>query len=540
MAPTTLTGYGGVGEIGGNAFRLSDGKSDLWLDFGKRFGTDHLVERNGLRPGWNDYYDQYLKPRSFRYIQDLVALGLIPDRLDLYREDLGGARGDGLPAAVIVSHAHQDHCGLIGLLRPDIPIVTTATSKAILQSIERTGGYDPEGEFLEPRMKGKLGRTKDGALSARPAYKTGPSRPFQTPEGLGWSIEGHPVDHSIPGAAGYVVSWTNGSLAYTGDFRLHGRGRQLSERFIQRIAQVDYLVSEGTNVHGSADGGGHGHSHKSTDNEATVEARIEEEVRRADSKPGTGFAGIGYPPRDLDRFQSILLAARRLGRRFVITTKQAHLLKTMQAAGADVPDPFQPSSGICVYLDAGGRGTILHQGKGVVPVAGPDLRVTDQTVSDAEYERLLMLDYPDWEAPIVEAARKAGNAVSARDVAGDANHYLFSINFWSIKELFDIFPEKSAANGLYIHSSTQPFNDDMESSNRKLNRWLRAFNLQRADTHVSGHLGQADLEWALDEIRPRHLIPVHSQHPDITASRYEARTGQKAILPAYNTPVALD
>ncbi|HLF16102.1 MAG TPA: MBL fold metallo-hydrolase, partial [Candidatus Thermoplasmatota archaeon] len=66
----TLTGYGGVGEIGGNAFLLDDGRTRLFLDFGKRFG--------GKGSGWGDYFDEFLKPRTFRYVQDLMALGLVP------------------------------------------------------------------------------------------------------------------------------------------------------------------------------------------------------------------------------------------------------------------------------------------------------------------------------------------------------------------------------------------------------------------------------------------------------------------------------
>jgi ribonuclease J len=532
----TLTGYGGVGEIGGNAFRLADGRSELWLDFGKRFGADRLVESRGLRPGWNDYFDQYLRPRNFRYVHDLMALGLIPARPDLYRQDLGGAHGPAPAAAVVLSHPHQDHCGLIGLLKPSVPVIATPAAQRILASMEETGGNDPEGEFLHPRMKGRLGRTKDGDVTARPLYKTGPARSFGAPELDGWSVEPHAVDHSIPGAAGYVVSWAGGSLAYTGDFRLHGRDRHLSERFVERIQGVDVLVTEGTNVHGGE--GGHGHE-KSTDREESVEATIEHRIREADARGGPRFVGVGYPPRDLDRFHSILRASRRVGRRFAITLKQAHLLDSMRAHDDSIPDPFNPGSGICVYLDAGRRGTILHRGRGSVPVADPSLNVVDVAVDDAAYRELLLADYPGWEGDVVTRATQGGTAVCALDIGAEPAAYVFSINYWTIKELFDIFPDPAKAGGLYIHSQTQPFNDDMEASDRKLERWLRCFRLERANTHVSGHLGPEDLDWVLDLVRARTLVPVHSLHPDLTASRYEARTGMKAMLPSYGAEMHL-
>jgi len=34
----TVTGYGGVGEVGGNKFLLEDGEMRLFLDFGITFG----------------------------------------------------------------------------------------------------------------------------------------------------------------------------------------------------------------------------------------------------------------------------------------------------------------------------------------------------------------------------------------------------------------------------------------------------------------------------------------------------------------------
>src|SRR5687768_9762862 len=109
---TTLTGYGGVGEIGGNAFLLEDDDTRLLLDIGRRFGASDVKETWDQafrrRPGFGDYFDAFLKARSFAAARDLMALDLVPPLPTLYRTDLGGQAGPAPVDAILVSHAHQD------------------------------------------------------------------------------------------------------------------------------------------------------------------------------------------------------------------------------------------------------------------------------------------------------------------------------------------------------------------------------------------------------------------------------------------------
>lgn len=544
---TTLTGYGGVGEIGGNAFLLESSvgpsggsgtgrTSRLLLDFGKRFGTDQRVETHGTQPGWNDYFDDYLKPRGFRYVSDLVDVGILPARPEWYRQDLGGsAIAHGLDG-VIVSHAHMDHAGMIGLLKPDIPIMSSSASRAVLASIQVTGQGPPEADFIETKAKGRVGRDKDGALTVRPKMADGPMRAWETEARLeagGWTVTQLGVDHSIPGAQATIVEGPDGTLCYTGDFRLHGRGKHLSEKLVERAGGVNILVAEGTNVHR-----GHRDHAKQTDMEITVEATIEQLVQREMGKVGqrSGFIGISYPPRDLDRFQSIHAVAKRIGRRFAISVKQAHLIDSLRRDGGrdDLPDPRTDMS-LAVYFEAANKGLLLES-PDAVPVAESDLSVRPVDARGGDvFAKLIESEYPVWMRPYLSCPTFVGPL----DVRREPQAFLLSISFWSITELFDIFPDRAKANGLYIHSQTQPFNDDMLQDRRKLMRWLTAYNLEFAQTHVSGHLDQKGLEWVLDAIRPRTLVPVHTEGAQVTADRYQARTGMKAAIPAYGLALQL-
>lgn len=531
----TITGYGGVGEIGGNAFLIDDEKTRILLDFGKRFGTDDPVEDPAIRPGWSDYWDEYLNPRTFRFIPDLLTVGLLPPIDGLYRRDLGGPEGRAVDG-ILVTHAHMDHAGLLGLARHNIPIHMSSDSRATLESIQATGQSKAENDLVTAQHRGHVGYLKSGELTNRADFDPGPARNIQTAHAAtigDWNVEYHPVDHSIHGAYAAILTGGGPSIAYTGDYRLHGRSGHLSEKFVERAQGVDYLITEGTRIKRPSD---REKTVPASDKETEVEDEIAGYVEKEDARNArTGFVAISYPPRDLDRFQSVYNAARRVGRRLTIPTKLADLLDRMRAAGhAELPDPKNDAT-IGVHVRPKEKGTILHYPNGPVPAMRADGTIQHEAPDAAAFKRLLLRDYDKWEHPYADSR----NAVTSAQIYQDPSAFLVSMNYWGITDLFDCFPQPVQANGLYIHSATQPFNDDMEQNDRKLARWLKLFGLDRANTHVSGHLNPDDLDWVLDKIKPKVLIPVHTQADAYTAQRYESRVKRKAIIPVYAQPIPL-
>ena len=63
-------------------------------------------------------------------------------------------------------------------------------------------------------------------------------------------VEMLPVDHSLPGACGYIVYSDEGNLVYTGDIRFHGSKHEDSRRFVEKAKSVKpkWLLCEGTRV----------------------------------------------------------------------------------------------------------------------------------------------------------------------------------------------------------------------------------------------------------------------------------------------------
>jgi ribonuclease J len=267
--------FGGWGEIGGNQLLLEAGGEAILLDFGRPFGR------------WNQYFTEFLAPRSALGLRDLLALGLLPRLRGLYRDGpddtlfptalerrlLDGAPDAGHIRGLLLSHAHLDHSGAIAYLRADLPIYATPETAVILKAMQDTAsaGLDGEGVYLSRR------RTNDeGVLKADPraSYLR---RPYCCLRGLPQGfhqlspaktkgLEGHPweavdlpfrvggfrarafpVDHSVPGAAAFAVETEEGLVVYTGDLRFHGREGGRTEAFLQALEgePVFLLIVEG-------------------------------------------------------------------------------------------------------------------------------------------------------------------------------------------------------------------------------------------------------------------------------------------------------
>lgn len=66
------------------------------------------------------------------------------------------------------------------------------------------------------------------------------------------SLEVEPihVDHSVPGAYGFIIYTSEGPIAYIRDIRLHGTKSQMTRDFIEKAkdAKPIALISEGTRI----------------------------------------------------------------------------------------------------------------------------------------------------------------------------------------------------------------------------------------------------------------------------------------------------
>ena len=233
---TSLTFYGGVNEIGGNKILLEDKDTKIFLDFGMSFGKR------------GDYFDEFMSPRIANGLEDFIEMGLVPDIQNAYRTDLlkmmDRADTETNIDAVLLSHAHADHADYISFLNENIPVYMGDTCKLILEAIRERSSSKFEREILsfKPRPSD---RKEDPIERDVQTFRTGDKFTIGSME-----IEPIHVDHSVPGAYGFIIYTSSGPVVYTADLRLHGTNPKMTEDFINKAVESKpiALLAEGTRI----------------------------------------------------------------------------------------------------------------------------------------------------------------------------------------------------------------------------------------------------------------------------------------------------
>ena len=438
---TSLTFYGGVNEIGGNKILLEDKDTRIFLDFGMSFG------KNGA------YFDKFMKPRSTAGIKDYIEMGLVPNLEGLYRDDLMEMNGSKLVApdidGVLLTHAHADHANYISFLHEKIPIYMGETCKHILEALREKSVKSIDNEILS--YKPKNDKKADEVEREVHTFRTG--KKFKV-----GSIEVEPlhVDHSIPGAYGFILYTSSGPIAYTGDVRLHGTKPEMTAEFIEEATKAKpvALITEGTRVNDL----------ESDESEQKVYETCNTKIATANNLVIADFS-----IKDIDRLRTFYKIAKQSGRKFVFNVNDMPILKYLtKDSHLGVPDPKDEN--ISIFIPK----------KGVY----------------RNYEKEY-LDFP--------------NVVTTEDIAKNQDKYLCAFAFWDFGSLIDIKP----TNSLYIRSSSEPYNEEMEIDENRVNNWLRHFGFERFHSHCSGHSKGSDLLELVREINAGTLFPVHTEHPEM-------------------------
>ena len=307
MAGPTVTFLGGVREIGGTKLLVEDGPDRVLFDFGPSFSARA-----------EEFYVDFLQPRSTSPAKDLLEFGLLPRLPGLYaREALGDADLAWEPPnvhAIFVSHAHADHAGHLGLVDPEIPVYVGEGTRALMGAIEAS-----------TRMR--YGDHDYRTFSDRHAVRVGRIE-----------VVPYPVDHSIPFAYGFVVRTSEGSLVYTGDFRQHGPRAGDTHAFVRAAAEEkpSVLVTEATRAGPDP-------------RRSLSEAGVRRQVDRLLTSRTTLALACTYP-RDVDRLATLHAAAREAGRELLVSTRTAHLLTALASRFAPGPLPVPGrGDGVRVY-----------------------------------------------------------------------------------------------------------------------------------------------------------------------------------------------
>lgn len=456
---------GGKKEIGGNKILIEHKGTKIFLDFGMSFKQA------------GKYFSEFVQPRKCSSLQDFFEMELLPEMDGLYREDylkhMDKPKETRQIDGVFLSHAHADHSQYIHFLRLDIPIFCTETTKIILQTLEETGS-NPISDLVSTYDTFVFYKNKKGGLSRVTRRNTEyvHERNFKilTPEKKitigSLEIEMVPVDHSLPGACGYIIYSDEGNLVYTGDIRFHGSNQRLSENFVEKAkkAKPKWLISEGTRI-----------DTNKKDSEKEVKIKITDLISKAKQ-----MVFVEHPVRDLDRINTMYESAKANNREFVVNPRLANLINSLGKLS-----PFS-----------------LDDVKILVPKKSWGL--IDKENMDSE---LIQQDYSKWERNFIDR----DNSIIYRELIKNPEKYVVSMSMWEINQLSDIKPQ----NAVWIKSSCEPFDEEMKIDEKRKKNWLRHYNIKEYSAHASGHASGDTINKMIQDINPEQVIPVHTEHPEM-------------------------
>ncbi len=381
----SLTFYGGAGEIGGNKILLEDKDAKIYLDFGQSFSF-----------GEGFFYD-WLQPRNANGLEVYFEFEMLPKLPKLYSEELLERTGLKYQEpdidAVIISHNHSDHTGHLPFLDRKIPVYMGHGTHKLLETYDFLySQFSPLEEGMDIRHFESGKKFKVKHLEITPIH----------------------VDHSVPGAYGFIVKTSRGNIVYTGDFRTHGPRADMTEEFIKKAKESRpcALLCEGTRF-------GYETEHNYTEKE------VEEKVSGILSK-SRGMAFCYFSMSNFDRFMSFYRAALKNGRKLVINTRMAYILRGMREKIPALPDVMKDKN-VLVYYRFAKSCTYCEK------------------------------DYYKWERDFM------GKMVTYRDLQKNQGGYVMHMNLYGLMELVYLRPE----NADFIYSSSEHFLEGEENEEER-------------------------------------------------------------------------
>lgn len=289
-----LTIQRGSHQIGGSCIELATDSTRIILDAGLP-----LVDAAG------EPFDQ----RSVRgkSVEELIQEGAVPNVPGLF---IKGPKVD----AILLSHSHLDHAGLLHLTQPDIPIyASSGTSKMMLAGAVF-------GRQLE------LDRNRHREIVSRQPFEVGEFR-----------ITPYAVDHSSFGSLAFLIEGAGKRVLYSGDLRRHGRKPGMVRDLMADVGnlEIDVLLMEGTHFGGNRSTG-------------KTEYELEEDIVEL-VKSASGLVLACFSPIDVDRLVTYYRSAQRTGRTFVADAYAAFVMH-LAAGEAAIPKPNR-RAGIRVYFN---------------------------------------------------------------------------------------------------------------------------------------------------------------------------------------------
>lgn len=203
--------------------------------------------------------------------------------------------------ALLISHPHQDHFGLMESVGSEVPVYIGQVSEDLIKSTKRFLGVDPP------------------SCNFQRITAWEPIEILDT-----FSVYPYLVDHSSPEAFAFLIQCDDKKVFYSGDFRSTGRKGFLYDKMIAKPPKpVDLLLIEGTMIE---------RGNPEFSDEAAVEHKIIEIV--ANQQNSTFVISSAQ---NIDRFCSVFNACRKAHKMLIIDVYMAFVLEMVKKLSNKLP-----------------------------------------------------------------------------------------------------------------------------------------------------------------------------------------------------------
>ncbi|MEI8273574.1 MAG: MBL fold metallo-hydrolase [Paludibacter sp.] len=329
----------GTHEIGGSCVEVWSENTRILLDFGMP-----LVNKDGSEFDFSKFKNLT--------IPELIEHGVLPDIKGLYNDT------DKLIHGVIISHAHQDHYGLLNYIHKNVKhYLGEATHKLI----ELNNLFTPqEIHIRDVNFFEKEKAFQIGDISITPYW----------------------ADHSAFDAYSFLVEAEGKSLFYSGDFRSHGRKANAFKWFLHNAPlHVDYLLLEGTTI---------GRESKPFKTETVIEndfVKVFEEQNKINLIYTSG--------QNIDRIVSIYRACIRTNKIFVVDVYVAKILKELSQF-AQIPNPSKEFENLKVMFAHYTDKRLTKEGNAKILYEFKQYKITKEEIGN-QADKIVMLVRPSMQ-----------------------------------------------------------------------------------------------------------------------------------------------
>jgi ribonuclease J len=203
--------------------------------------------------------------------------------------------------ALLISHPHQDHFGLMEKVGTDVPIYIGEVAFDFINATKI---------FIDlPLLKGN--------------YKT--IKPWQTfTIADTFKIKSFLTDHSTPESFSFLIEADGKRVFYSGDFRATGRKKIVFDKIVEAPPKdIDLLLIEGTMV-------------ERANHIYLTEESVEEGIYNV-IKNQKNVSFVISSAQNIDRLISIIRACKKTGKKVVIDVYTAWLLEMLHKQSSNVP-----------------------------------------------------------------------------------------------------------------------------------------------------------------------------------------------------------